>query len=278
VLEEHAVISLFAGNRGAKLPRTHGTILIVEDDRELVELLHFTLRRASFNTLAACDLSAARALLASERPDLVLLDINLGAEDGLELLAEIRRASLLRVILLTGRDREGDKVRGLEAGADDYITKPFSHRELTARIRARLRYRGAAPLASEPPVLQAGPVLLNLAEHSASLEGQELQLTLTEFRLLYCLLARANRVVPLAEVLWHVWGYDDPDGADMVRMAVSRLRRKLGETAEKPRLLHTIPRVGFLFRAPAEAAAVAQSPRRRRSRPTPAQPPEPRTA
>lgn len=226
-------------------------VLVVEDDRDLVELLTFTLGRAGFETLVAHEPDSALTILRENDPDLVLLDINLGGWNGLDLLAEVRRMSRLPVILLTARDREDDKVRGLEAGADDYVTKPFSHRELIARIRARLRTRGPAVETHAPAAaLQVGPVLLNAAEHAAALDGHELSLTVTEFRLLHYLMSRANTAVPAKDVLRHVWGYSDGSGAETLRMAISRLRRKLGETAEQPRLLHTVTGVGFALRPP----------------------------
>jgi two-component system, OmpR family, response regulator VicR len=228
-------------------------ILIVEDDRDLVELLSFTLQRAGFIALHAHALPAALALLDADHPDLVLLDLNLGSWSGLELMTEIRRRGRLPVIMLTSRDREEDIVAGLDAGADDYITKPFSHRELLARVRARLRFAepGEAPNDSSGPadnILVAGPLALNPVDHMVLLDGQPLNLTVTEFRLLHYLLTRVGAVVPTQELLKHVWGYDDPSGNDVVRVALYRLRRKLGDTAEQPRLLHTVPAVGVMLR------------------------------
>jgi DNA-binding response OmpR family regulator len=185
-------------------------------------------------------------------PDLVVLDINLGASNGLSFLKELRRHGHAPVIMLTALDSEEDKVRGLELGADDYLTKPFSHRELIARIRAHLRRRGhdyqPRKWAAETR-LHVGPITLDLSEHSVTKGGQQLSLTVTEFRLLHCLMSNAGTVVPTSALLQQVWGYHDPGGSDVVRVTVHRLRRKLDDDPAKPRLLHTIPGVGVLLKA-----------------------------
>jgi len=226
-------------------------ILLVDDDEELVDVLSFALRRAGFTVLAAFSLKQGLETAAKERPDLVLLDLNLGSADGFDLLAAIRRGSDVPVILLTGRDAEDDKVRGLELGADDYVTKPFSHRELVARIRAHLRRHGIEGPAARGPaggVLRVGPLAMNVAEHSATKEGRPLDLTVTEFRLLHYLMVNAGTVVPNRVLLKQVWGYDTSGGTDVVRVTVYRLRRKLEERPDEPRLLHSVPGVGVMLK------------------------------
>jgi two-component system response regulator VicR len=232
----------------------HGAvrILLVDDDRELIDLLAFALRRGGLEPIAAYDATSALRLYEERRPDLVVLDINLGVSSGLEVLRELRRRAALPVIMLTALDSEEDKVRGLEAGADDYLTKPFSHRELIARIRAQLRRSGqewtAAKRAPETH-FQVGSITLDLAEHSVRKSGQPLSLTVTEFRLLHCLMANAGTVVPTATLLKQVWGYQDPAASDVVRVTVHRLRRKLEKEPARPLLLHTIPGVGVLLKS-----------------------------
>src|SRR5438105_8092996 len=158
-------------------------ILLVDDDRELIDLLAFALRRAGLEPIAAHDGAAALRLFEERSPDLVVLDINLAASSGLHVLRELRRdAPTLPVIMLTALDSEEDKVRGLEAGADDYLTKPFSHRELIARIRAQLRRSGQEISAGRAPEtrFEVGSVTLDLAEHSVRKSGEPVSLTVTE--------------------------------------------------------------------------------------------------
>jgi two-component system response regulator VicR len=221
-------------------------ILLVDDDRELIDLLAFALKRAGLEPIGAHDAAAAMRLFEERNPDLVVLDFNLGASTGLEVLRDLRRRSPLPVIMLTALDSEEDKVRGLEAGADDYLTKPFSHRELIARIRAQLRRSGQEwPARRQPETrLQVGAITLDLAEHSVTKSGQPVSLTVTEFRLLHCLMTNAGTVVPTGSLLKQVWGYNDPGGSDVVRVTVHRLRRKLEQDPARPQLLHTIPGVG----------------------------------
>ena len=233
-------------------------ILLVDDDRELIDLLAFALKRAGMEPVGAHDSGSALRQFDERKPDLVVLDINLGASSGLDVLRELRRRSPLPVIMLTALDSEEDKVRGLEAGADDYLTKPFSHRELIARIRAQLRRSGQEwPTQRAPETrLEVGSITLDLGEHSVTKAGAPVSLTVTEFRLLHCLMANAGRVVPTAEILKQVWGYQDPGGSDVVRVTVHRLRRKLEQDPARPHLLHTIPGVGVLLKADTESQAV----------------------
>ena len=224
-------------------------ILLVDDDLELVDLLSFALRRAGFRTLPAYDSPTALRQLEEERPALAILDVNLGTWDGFELLKQVRQRTNIPVIMMTARSAEDDKVRGLELGADDYVTKPFGHRELVARIRAHLRRGGDI---STPPsgggVLEVGPLTLNLSEHTAADDGRPVDLSVTEFRLLQYLMTNAGSVVPTRAILKQVWGYDDPNGTDVVRVTLHRLRRKLERDPAKPQLLHTVPGVGVLLK------------------------------
>jgi DNA-binding response OmpR family regulator len=232
-------------------------ILLVDDDRELIDLLAFALRRAGLEPIAAHDGAAALRLFEERRPDLVVLDINLGGSSGLEVLRQLRRdGTSLPVIMLTALDSEEDKVRGLEAGADDYLTKPFSHRELIARIRAQLRRSGQELAARRAPEtrFEVGSVTLDLAEHSVRKSGEPVSLTVTEFRLLHCLMANAGTVVSTSALLKQVWGYQDVGASDVVRVTVHRLRRKLEQDPAQPHLLHTIPGVGVLLKSDAASS------------------------
>lgn len=224
-------------------------VLVVDDDHEMLDLLAFALRRAGLTPLTALDAPSAIALFQLQQPHLTLLDIGLGDTNGLDVLREIRRLGHAPVIILSGRDGEDDKVRGLELGADDYLTKPFSHRELIARVAAHLRRSGGGSRdpqrAMEP--LQVGPISLDPRLHATTKHGQALSLTAMEFRLLHYLMARAGLVVPTRDLLRDVWGYAETDGTDLVRVMVHRLRRKLEDDERQPRLIQTVFGVGFRF-------------------------------
>jgi two-component system, OmpR family, response regulator VicR len=154
------------------------------------------------------------------------------------------------IIVLSGRTSDDDKVRGFEAGADDYLVKPFSNRELMARIAAQLRrVRAIGEQTEDRVVLRVGPLTLNVAEHAADKDGRSLPLTATEFRLLHCLMDRASTVVPTKSLLREVWGYDDAAGRDALRVTLYRLRRKLEDDPPAAQLLRTVPGVGIMLMA-----------------------------
>ena len=225
-------------------------VLIVDDDRDLVDLLSFALQRAGFTPKVAFDAQMALESVQREPPDVIVLDLTLGRDSGLDVLREIRRTSRVPIILLTARASEEDKIQGLTLGADDYLTKPFSHRELVARLQVQLRRREqprASPRHADT-VLEVGPLRLNAAEHAASRAGQPLSLTVTEFRLLHYLLLHAGTVVSARELLRQVWGYPASTDTDLVRVTVFRLRRKIEADPAHPQLLHTVPGVGFLLK------------------------------
>jgi two-component system response regulator VicR len=226
------------------------TVLFVDDDRELLDLMRFALKRAGLEAVLAFDAAGALRSFAEKRPAIAVLDVNLGADNGFDLLLELRRASDLPIIMLTARASEEDKIRGLELGADDYVTKPFSPRELVARVRAQLRRSGTEVGEERPaaPLIEVGPLRLSVAEHTVTRDGKPIELTVTEFRLLHALMQQAGSVVSTAALLRQVWGYEDPTARDVVRVAVHRLRRKLGDDAADPRLLHTIAGVGVMLR------------------------------
>src|SRR5437773_3668543 len=197
-------------------------------------------------------------MIESEHPALVLLDARLGTSSGFDLLREIRRSNGVPVIMLTAMAREDDKVLGFQLGADDYVTKPFSHRELIARIQARLKNPAGGAATREPHLaqLQFGSVTVDAHDYSATRDGRPLKLTATEFRVLHCLLAQPGTVVPTATILKQVWGYDDPGVRDSLRVTVYRLRRKIEDDPSNPRMLLTIPGIGVVLKSDAKADAV----------------------
>lgn len=234
-------------------------VLIIDDDRELVDFLGYWLRRGGFTTVGTSDGAEALSLFSSEQPDLVVLDVELGQHSGFEILPRIRQLSRVPVILLSGRSAEEDRVKGLDLGANDYVTKPFSHRELSARVTAQLRRRHRTwATASEPnqTVLTMGGLEVDMGKCTATKNGEPLGLTITEFKLLYRLMQNAGNVVTSASLLQHVWGFEDETETDVVRTTVHRLRRKLQEGEDGP-FLQTVYGVGFTLKPTAESVAAS---------------------
>ena len=227
-------------------------VLLVDDDRDFVDLIAFALTRAGLDVIAAHETPAALKLLEAERPDVAVLDVEMGRWNGFDLLRDLRKQSDIPVIMLSGQAAEKDKLRGFELGADDYVTKPFSHHELLARSLALMKRQGQPARAAAPPpvCLQVGPLTLNATEHTATKDGQPLGLTVTEFKLLHYLMARPGAVAGTRELMKQVWGFDDPSGNDAVRIALHRLRRKIEGHSGEPQLVHTVPGVGVMLKPP----------------------------
>jgi DNA-binding response OmpR family regulator len=232
-------------------------ILLVDDDEALLGLLSLVVQRAGFQPITASDGSSALRLLNQHQPDLLVLDIKLGREDGLEVLESVRRFSGVPIVMLSSLHSEDDIERGLQLGADDYLTKPFSFRELVARIRAVLRrtdeIRDGEPL---DPWIRVGPLGLNMSEHIATLHGCPLELTRTEFRMLKVLMENAGRIVEHRVVLKEVWGCEDADATAQVRAALFRLRRKLA-TEDERSMIRTVPGVGVVLEPARDGLALA---------------------
>jgi DNA-binding response OmpR family regulator/HPt (histidine-containing phosphotransfer) domain-containing protein len=236
-------------------------ILVVDDDLVQVDVVSFLLRRAGFEPITELDAASAIRQFEEQQPDLVILDVRLGDADGLDLLRRFRRERpAVPILMLTAATEEEDKVRGFELGADDYLAKPFGHRELIARVRALLR-RGARP-ATEAPLPQrvtVGPVVLDPLAHEVTRDGVRIDLTPTEFRLLQSLMARPNAVVPARTLLKEVWGHQDMTARNVLRVTASRLRAKLENTPAAPQLLLTVPGEGLMLRATDAGAAAASA-------------------
>jgi two-component system phosphate regulon response regulator PhoB len=223
-------------------------ILVVEDEAAIREMVQFTLARAGFELVEAADGAAARERLAAGGIELVLLDWMLPGESGLDLLAQIKRdpaTARLPVIMLTARAESGDKVSGLETGADDYITKPFSPAELTARIRAVLRRAGEA-LPEGAELLAAGGLTLDPASHRVTLDGNPLELGPTEYRLLEFFLRHPERAYTRGQLLDAVWGRDAVVEERTVDVHIRRLRVAL-EPGGHDRLVQTVRGHGYRF-------------------------------
>jgi two-component system, OmpR family, alkaline phosphatase synthesis response regulator PhoP len=222
------------------------TILIVDDEREIRELLRYNLEKQGYQVLTAQDGEEGLERIFATHPDLVLLDLLLPGRNGLEILREVRQEPSTRelpVLLLTARGAEMDKLLGFERGADDYITKPFSPREVIARVEAVLRRAG--PPSNQTAALTAGALTLDHARREARLGGQELTLTPREFELLYFLARHPGRVFSRDELLTKVWGYDYRGETRTVDVHVRRLRAKLGEDGAG--LIATVTGTGYKF-------------------------------
>jgi two-component system OmpR family response regulator len=222
-------------------------LLVVEDDPNIVELLSASLRFAGFDVTAATSGADAVTTARTSQPDLVVLDVMLPDLDGFEVIRRLRETGVRTpVVFLTARDATDDKVRGLTLGGDDYVTKPFSLEELTARIRAVLRR--TALDAPESAKLTFADLELDEESHEVRRDGKLVSLSPTEFKLLRYLMLNAGRVLSKAQILDHVWQYDFRGDDSIVESYISYLRRKV-DTVE-PRLIHTLRGVGYVLRLP----------------------------
>ena len=224
------------------------TILMVEDEESITVPLAEALAREGFDTEVAGTVADALELAGRVKPDLVLLDVMLPDGSGYDVCRELRRESQVPIIMLTARGEETDRIVGLELGADDYIVKPFSAREVAARIRAVLRRAAAAatPEKSDGPIT-VGEVALDPARRSATLAGAELHLTRREFELLELLMREAGSVVSRERLIDEVWDVNWFGSTKTLDVHVSSLRRKLGDDSAAPRYIHTVRGVGFRF-------------------------------
>jgi two-component system KDP operon response regulator KdpE len=227
-------------------------ILVVDDEPDLIESvqLGLTLQWREIEVLGAANGDEALEMVEREAPDVVLLDIGLPGRDGFDVLRELRTFSDVPVVMLTARDDAMDKVKGLELGADDYVTKPFNHLELMARVRAVLRRHDMPAPASRTPAFRSGDLEVDFARHEVRLRGERVELTPTEYKLLYHLVRNAGHVLPHATLLAKVWGRDYMDETDYVRVYIRRLRDKLGDDPDHPHFIETERRLGYRFLAP----------------------------
>ena len=222
-------------------------ILVVDDDLDLLGLVAFALRQAGYLAIEAPDGRAGLEAFEAERPDLVILDVNMPRMSGLDLLREIRgRSAGTPVMMLTVRSDEQDQVQALDLGADDYLTKPFSPRTLLARIRALLRRAGS----ESGGRLDVGPLSLDVERRRVTVGGREpVNLTPLEFRLLHILLANAGSVLSTDRLTTHVWGLRGIGDRQALKQLVHRLRTKIEQDASQPRLLLTEPGQGYRLAA-----------------------------
>jgi two-component system response regulator RegX3 len=224
-----------------------GAVLVVEDEEALAESVQFALEVEGFDVSTVGDGRDALTAVAANPPDLVLLDLMLPGLSGLDVLRSIRRDHHMPVIILTAKDAEADKVLGLELGADDYVTKPFSTRELIARVRSHLRRARLGGTADDSLVISGGGVDMDVDRHEVRVRGDEVALRPKEFDLLLALLARKGKLVTRDTLISEVWGYDYVGDTKTLDVHIKRLRKKVEADPGEPELIVTVRGLGYKF-------------------------------
>ena len=227
----------------AEAPAPH-RILVIDDEAPIRRFLRVALEAEGHGVVEAATARAGIAAVAREAPALVILDLGLPDADGLAVLAEVRPWSAVPVIILSVRSDEAGKVAALDAGAQDYVVKPFGVKELLARVRGLLRDRGGA---AAPAVIEAGELRIDAAAHAVTRAGQPVHLTRREFDLLWMLASHAGRLVTHAMILKAIWGPAHAEDVQYLRVYVRQLRAKLGDDATNPRYILTEPGIGYRF-------------------------------
>ena len=228
-------------------PAAEVAVLVVEDEPSLAETMQYSLEREGFRVLVAADGSAAIDLFRREQPSLVLLDLMLPNLAGLDVVRLIRSESTVPIVIVTAKDSEADKVAGLEVGADDYVTKPFSMRELASRVRAHLRRVTMTEQPEPPEILAGGPVRMDLARHEARIRDALIALPPKEFELLETFLLRKGRLLTRDYLIETVWGADYFGDTKTLDVHVKRLRKKIEEDPHRPVHLVTVRGLGYRF-------------------------------
>lgn len=233
------------------------TILIIDDERDLLELVRYNLEKERFDVIVASDGQSGLDIAQRHRPDLIVLDLMMPGVDGLEVCRRLRgdeRTARIPMIMLTARATEADRIVGLEMGADDYVTKPFSPRELVARVKAVLRRTTVQQQTSE--VIRAGSIVVDVARHEVTCEGQPISLTATEFRILHFLASRPGRVLARDEIIDAALGRDTAVFDRTIDVHMASIRRKLGKSGER---IETVRGFGYKFRDDRSAEPVADN-------------------
>ena len=220
-------------------------ILVVDDEPAIVDMLAYNLERANFRVAIARDGEEALAKAQQQQPDLIILDLMLPRLDGLEVCRALRRERDVPIIMLTARDSEVDRVVGLELGADDYVVKPFSVRELMARVKSVLRRSGSRSAGTASEVVRIGALVIDPLRHEVHWHGCELQLTALEFELLHTLGCHPEQVLSREQLLTQIWGYDYYGDLRVVDAAIKRLRAKLRQAIPGDQLITTVRGVGY---------------------------------
>jgi len=245
--------------RITSIPKGRKRILVVDDEKDLVDLISYNLKRNGFDALIARDGNEALEIATREKPDLVLLDLMLPGIDGTEVARRLKNnadTSTIPIIMLTAKSEETDVVVGLTLGADDYVTKPFSMKILLARMTSVLRRGEAGAITPEGAILKAGPLTIDTAKHEVSVEGQQIKLTLTEFRLIVALVTARGRVMTRDTLMDKAMGEGVFVTDRAIDVHVTAIRKKLGDAAY---LVHTVRGVGYrLQESPEDTGEVAE--------------------
>ena len=228
------------------MPARKTSILVVDDDVRMLRMMQRTLELEGYRVLTAASGQAALDVFDEETADLMILDIVMPGIDGYTVCQRVREFSQIPIIIVTAKDSDEEKIVGLDAGADDYVTKPFSARELVARVRAVLR-RTILWDERPEPAFHSHDLIVDFAQHRVTLGGQEVNLTAIEHRLLSHLVRNAGRVVTHDQILEAVWGEDYVGEHHLLRVNIGRLRQKLGDDSKEPRFIATKIGVGFMF-------------------------------
>lgn len=230
----------------------NGHILIADDETSVRDSVGYALEQEGYQVTSAIDGTDAQEKVAGEMPfDLLILDIMMPGRSGLDICREVRSRSAVPIIILTAKDAEIDKVVGLEVGADDYVTKPFSIRELLGRVRAQLRRRelDRAPMMGETAMIEAGPVTMDLVRHLVRVRGEQVNLTRSEFQLLRLLAGRPGEVFRRGQIMEELWQTEFDGDERACDVHISNLRHKIERDAQRPELVVTVRGVGYRFNA-----------------------------
>jgi DNA-binding response OmpR family regulator len=236
--------------RLANQEERHVKILVADDDRDMVDILSYWLKGHGYEVVRAFDGEQAIKRWRETLPDLVILDVEMPKIDGFEVCRQMRNETNSMVLILTAHDQEEDEIRGLELGADDYLRKPFSPRQLLARIKAILRRASNVRGSASSSTITVGPFSLDAMRHEVVRDGVKIRLTPTESRLLHLLMTHTGQVLTTDMIIERVWGYDEAGDSGLVKTHIRHLRQKIEPNANQPRYITTVPGVGYTFTAP----------------------------
>jgi two-component system KDP operon response regulator KdpE len=222
-------------------------ILLIDDESQILRALKTILSANHFRIISAINGEQGLALAAAQAPAVIILDLTLPDMDGIQVCEQIREWSTVPIIVLSVRDNEKDKVAVLDKGADDYLTKPFGIEELLARIRVALRHSQLS-IGNKETVITTGSISIDLAKHLVTINGEEIKFTATEFKLLSYLAAHSDRVLTHQTIMMHVWGMEEADHIEYLRVYIGQLRKKIEVNPDDPKILITDPGVGYRFK------------------------------